>query len=520
MFGDLAVMKHILELKGFLQSVMKGLQSDSPNVVHTVLSTLQVRVVENVGITKKTKVQFFNSYVLSQMAALYQYTKDAEEESSRTVREQVHELLMKICGSFKIGICFSNSNGAFATRSNNPVLLRLLQNLSSVASDVFAQELVIKVVCCCQDVLSPFLSGLVATYEPRLSMPWVSNMNLVTKMYIALPQPSQVLEKSGLTVTVEMLPSLINVVIPVGISRTVLNHGVQHASSLVKHTTLSLLVVILERAQNAAGYLAFKSSATLNREDIAPHSESVLLQQFREEVLKRLPDVKTVISLRQNLIVGSTKEETQEDFTSPTILLAQSLKVILGFQTLLPSILSHVNFDLKKLLPGQQEIHFPPIVQQLTLQILLQAPASSLNRYQQKGKIATSFVYSVLSLYTSASSKNIKNEAKQLWSKLLSEIGLISDHSSEVDVWLTQLHPSEATEGQKETLLRFLDEVVTTVAVEPYVYSDIMIDRQAEAVAAEASGARSGTESSEWDASSDARYMYVIVLKLRVKKKE
>ena len=104
--------------------------------------------------------------------------------------------------------------------------------------------------------------------------------------------------------------------------------------------------------------------------------------------------------------------------------------------------------------------------------------------------------------------------------QLLSEIGLISDHSSEVDVWLTQLHPSEATEGQKETLLRFLDEVVTTVAVEPYVYSDIMIDRQAEAVAAEASGARSGTESSEWDASSDARYMYVIVLKLRVKKKE
>lgn len=74
------------------------------------------KVVENAGITKKTKVQFFNSYILSQMAALYQYNKDAEEESSRTVREQVHELLMKICGSFKIGICFSNSNGAFATR--------------------------------------------------------------------------------------------------------------------------------------------------------------------------------------------------------------------------------------------------------------------------------------------------------------------------------------------------------------------------------------------------------------------
>ena len=69
--------------------------------------------------------------------------------------------------------------------------------------------------------------------------------------------------------------------------------------------------------------------------------------------------------------------------TSPTILLPQCLKVILGFQTLWPSVLSHVNFDLKKLLPGQQEMNFPPISQQLTLQILLQAPAGTLKWYQQ-----------------------------------------------------------------------------------------------------------------------------------------
>ena len=72
--------------------------------------------MQNAGITKKTKVQYFNSYVLSQLATLYQYTKDDEEESRQTVRQQVHELLMKICGSFKFGICFSNTMGAFATR--------------------------------------------------------------------------------------------------------------------------------------------------------------------------------------------------------------------------------------------------------------------------------------------------------------------------------------------------------------------------------------------------------------------
>lgn len=67
----------------------------------------------------------------------------------------------------------------------------------------------------------------------------------------------------------------------------------------------------------------------------------------------------------------------------PTVLLAQSLKVIHGFLLLWPSVLSHVNFDLRKLLPGQQEMTFPPVVQQLTLQILLQAPPGSIKWYHQ-----------------------------------------------------------------------------------------------------------------------------------------
>ena len=80
-------------------------------------------MVQNSGITKKTKVQFFNSFVLSQLANLYQYAKDTKEESNnsehksdKTVRQKVHDLLLKICGSLKLGICFSNTAGAFATR--------------------------------------------------------------------------------------------------------------------------------------------------------------------------------------------------------------------------------------------------------------------------------------------------------------------------------------------------------------------------------------------------------------------
>ena len=82
----------------------------------------------------------------------------------------------------------------------------------------------------------------------------------------------------------------------------------QHASYLVKHTTLSLVIVILNRAQNAVQCLA---SSEDTAEDLANTTDAPLVQQFREEVVKALPDVNTFISLRQNLVSGKTKGESQ-----------------------------------------------------------------------------------------------------------------------------------------------------------------------------------------------------------------
>ena len=67
------------------------------------------------------------------------------------------------------------------------------------------------------------------------------------------------------------------------------------------------MVVILDRAQNTAECLASKNGAAVDYEQ----TETTLLQQFREEVFKALPDVKTVISLRQNL-VGNSNEDVEK----------------------------------------------------------------------------------------------------------------------------------------------------------------------------------------------------------------
>ena len=66
--------------------------------------------------------------------------------------------------------------------------------------------------------------------------------------------------------------------------------------------------MILDRAQNTAECLASKIGTAVDPEQ----TETTLQQQFREEVLKALPDLKTVISLRQNLIVGNSKEDVEK----------------------------------------------------------------------------------------------------------------------------------------------------------------------------------------------------------------
>lgn len=92
--------------------------------------------------------------------------------------------------------------------------------------------------------------------------------------------------------------------------------------------------------------------------------------------------------------------------------------------------------------------------------------------------------------------------------QLLNEMGLVSSypHGNEVEMWLGHLCHNQLYEGHRETLLRFLDEVFTAVAAEPYVYTDIVIDMQTEAVAQEASEVQFGMDSTEWNWSSDARF--------------
>lgn len=81
-----------------------------------------------------------------------------------------------------------------------------------------------------------------------------------------------------------------------------------------------------------------------------------------------------------------------------------------------------------------------------------------------------------------------------------------SPYRNELETWLSHLCHNQLYEGHRETLLRFLDEVFTAVAAEPYVYTDIVIDMQTEAVAQEANEVQFAMDSTERNWSPDKRF--------------
>lgn len=69
----------------------------------------------------------------------------------------------------------------------------------------------------------------------------------------------------------------------------------QHSSLLVKNTTLSVIALVLNRAADLLD---------LCRKDASPSKMESFIQLFTDGLIKVLPDAKTVVSLRQNLMAS------------------------------------------------------------------------------------------------------------------------------------------------------------------------------------------------------------------------
>lgn len=64
--------------------------------------------------------------------------------------------------------------------------------------------------------------------------------------------------------------------------------------------------------------------------------------------------------------------------------------------------------------------------------------------------------------------------------QFLLDEGIVDKHSKEIEIWLKHLYNKTLKEHQ-EALVMFLDSILYSVAMEPYTYTDIVMEMTSQA---------------------------------------
>ncbi|NXL64330.1 NPA1P protein, partial [Chordeiles acutipennis] len=517
--GDNTILTQVLELKDFIPDILRSeIKEDKVSTVNLLLSTLRTKVVQNKNITKTQKVRFFTAEVLVHIASLYRWngitdvspgdlkvTKGAEDVGKMMVRELVHNFLMDLCCSLKHGITFydpslgTSGNFFFSfNRGGNVVLLRFLLGLKTATEDEMVADLLVNILKVCPDLLNRYFKETQYSFIPRLKSAWMDNMKLLKKIYEAQPEISSSFKTSEFIPLPRLLSMVMVTTVPAVCNKIMFTQGLNLSSTVVKHSILSLVSMILRRALKNIEYCL--NEETWQKSEIYTLSMmQEFIQLYREAVGKLLPDMNNIVAVWQSLLKQGRelhdgqeeKRESGSDDAETLFLKAALLQVICLYQKVVPHLVARSNFDFSKLLKGivtekglREEV--PPVLQHHILKVALELPANKFAWFRVQDVSETekvsgekSVFYLLMKMYVTSNHSHLKISTKKLIIKVLRDSGVFEYTWKELSVWLE--HLDNTKEDKKEAVIQFLERILLKLVTNPYPYTDKAADLVQEA---------------------------------------
>ncbi|NWX51116.1 NPA1P protein, partial [Steatornis caripensis] len=517
--GDNAILTQVLELKDFIPDILRSeIKEDKVSTVSLLLSTLRTKVVQNKNITKTQKVRFFTAEVLIHIASLYRWngitdvspgdlkvTQGSEEVGKMMVRELVHNFLMDLCCSLKHGINFydpslgTSGNLFFVfNRGGNVVLLRFMLGLKTATEDEMVADLMVNILKVCPDLLNRYFKETRYSFVPRLKSAWMDNMKLLKKIYEAQPEISSSFKTSEFIPLPRLLAMVMVTTVPAVCNKIMFTQGLNLPSTVVKHSILSLLSMVLKRALKNIEYCL--NEETWERSEIYTLSMmQEFVQLYREAVSKVLPDMNNIVAVWQSLLKQGRehhngqeeKRESGSDDAETLFLKAALLQVICLYQKVVPHLVARSNFDFSKLLKGivtekglREEV--PRVLQHHILKVALELPANKFAWFRVQDVSETekvsgekSVFYLLMKMFVTSNHSHLKISTKKLIIKVLRDSGVFEYTWKELSVWLE--HLDNTKEDKKEVVIQFLERILLKLVTNPYPYTDKAADLVQEA---------------------------------------
>eukprot|EP00794_Sanderia_malayensis_P000250 gene250-869_t len=518
-FGDLAAVKQILELQVLSNGIFNGLSKDSAETVYLILSTLNNKVMKRPGLLKKTKIAFFTSQHMMQLAYLYAlYSgegKDGNDDVTDTqnaVCTLIMERLTTLCTDHENGIIFPLKQTGLTERSSNPVLLKFLRLLQKTAkSDMKMQHLISQTLASSHDLILPLISTLGINLEPRMSSPWLQNINFLTRIWSDLPSPRKVLQDANLPIVSSNLPIVVKLVFPSILTRTYLINGLKQCSLFVRQKTIEAILICMNRAMSV-----------LSMKDCDARFSGDVEEQLIDLLFKQLPEAATIVAVRQSWASGSVKTSQDENEAKggdmernvdPEQFDALILDLMECYQRLRPGVFSSLQFNISKLFQSDKnkEEFIDSSVLRSSCQIAAMEPRGSLKWFSKKTDTYLNACQMIIDAYLMTNSTEIKLAAKSLIVKLLEETGSLDEHPREAETWLRILS-LVYDETKDVNLSNVFQEICTTSA--HHFYS--IIDELAEIVVDVAADDESIGKKCSYNSSERLEFSPIVVAALRL----
>ncbi|KAK1230054.1 hypothetical protein PQX77_006870 [Marasmius sp. AFHP31] len=542
-------------------AVFKGLLLDPYIVVRRFLELCWEDIWGDVKIPKKTKIGVFGEITLNHLLKLYERTSNESTDTDQpeVTADLVHHFLLAICTRPGQGVCFRDrgwhpasdssteeggilvedefvegSRGGRGTRArlHNKILANFLKTLKP-NEDLRQQELTLRILGACPELIAGYWVPANLTLEPRLSSRWIANIALFgTIISLPTPQSSFVLPNAaqGTTIynpTPPPLSTVIDNILPSAINcKAHFSKGLQPSGSasaptmgLVQLCTAQALCKCLmkytevrDAMRRVADSLEESAVSFFGDDEEKEQGQwRKRLTDLEREVRRRVPDFQVVVGFVGRTDAADKSASAGDPLQTKSALLSEVAHRLLWlYQKCLPEVSGEARFDLGKLLGSidpnvathQIEAELEEPVAQMSaeklrslkqIHVLRLLSESEQFKASWGGKAGTSKYTSFFILlksvanaqaYASLSPSSSVTVLTKVLQHILGNSIILRPSHDEVSIWLSCLpvsvrpeQGSQSPDGapltdEIDAVVTFLDECVQRCVKTPYRYID------------------------------------------------
>lgn len=308
---DLLMEKHVVSHVTFM------LQTDPPNVIRELLSTLKDHVLSDERIPRDVKSRAFSTKTLTRLLGLYTYKGDDHAtDDEHSVSDAVHEFLLFVTTDPVAGVLcpckgfypkgmeehVGPAGGAsFTDDSDAPFWLGKYKGDVPVYNFVLSEfiqklrpwwslkhnDLLVAIFHVAPELVSNyFATNKSFTFEPKLSMTWMGYAAFLFGT-IQVPLPQYFGSKGGYSRVPPPTSIVLDNILPLPLTQKALVRCLSPESPLTSFFVARLLVISIEKLKLALEMHKSRDGATSHWLD----AERRLMDEFRQ----RIPDMKEVM---------------------------------------------------------------------------------------------------------------------------------------------------------------------------------------------------------------------------------